>query len=332
MESQPALPIRSLHNFIYCPRLFYYQWVENIFQENADTVEGSHAHRNTDHPSRLDDAKELKELDLPEGSKIRSLRLEGEKLGLIGMVDIIEGGPDGAVLIDYKKGSARRDEKDERVAKEPDAMQVVAQTMLIEEHGISVQEAFVYYAEDKRRVPVDIALERRRECLAKIAEAKALAAQDFLEREVDVSFFAPSGRFLWLLRGLPASGVDARRGQYRLFEESGICLNISREMIQAKIHNQRVMLMRNGEPPGGILEQMAQLRDQTTTAETVQQLFGLEGMAAAGNGWFSRSAARARAGSSSRALPRSTKLFCPTVTRQKASNVRCFCSGSCQNE
>ena len=28
----------------------------------------------------------------------------------------------------------------------------------------------------------------------------------------------PAGRFLGLLRGLPASGVDARRGQYRLFE------------------------------------------------------------------------------------------------------------------
>ncbi len=28
--------VRNLHNFSYCPRLFYFQWVENIFQENAD--------------------------------------------------------------------------------------------------------------------------------------------------------------------------------------------------------------------------------------------------------------------------------------------------------
>ncbi len=40
LESQPPLPVRRLHNFIYCPRLFYFQWVENIFQENADTVAG----------------------------------------------------------------------------------------------------------------------------------------------------------------------------------------------------------------------------------------------------------------------------------------------------
>jgi len=40
IESQPPLPVRRLHNFIYCPRLFYFQWVENIFQESADTVAG----------------------------------------------------------------------------------------------------------------------------------------------------------------------------------------------------------------------------------------------------------------------------------------------------
>lgn len=83
LEAQPPLPVRRLHNFIYCPRLFYFQWVENIFQENADTVAGSHAHRNVDAPSKLEDAKEL---GLPEGTKIRSLKLESDTLGLVGAV------------------------------------------------------------------------------------------------------------------------------------------------------------------------------------------------------------------------------------------------------
>ncbi|MDP2653487.1 MAG: CRISPR-associated endonuclease Cas1 [Candidatus Omnitrophota bacterium] len=382
LESQPPLPIRRLHNFLYCPRLFYYQWVENIFQENADTVEGSRVHRNVDKPSRLENVKEL---ELPEGSSIRSLRLESETLGLVGMVDIIEGGSEGAILVDYKKGSARRDEQGERVAKEPDAMQVIAQAMLLREHGIQVKEAFVYYAAEKRRVPVDISEERMQECRAKILEAKAVAAsgqcppplkddprclycsaypiclpgesgfwqvsreesvdikraprpendegevlvvqtpgaqvglrggqiivsvkeevirklpsrqvravylygavqvtaqaaQDFLEHDVDVSFFAPSGRFLGLLRGLPASGVDARRGQYRLFEQPVVCLKMAREMIRAKIHNQRVMLMRNSEPPQRVLDQIGELRDKAAEAENVEGLLGLEGMAAA---------------------------------------------------
>src|SRR5512146_557946 len=90
LELQPPLPVRRLHNFIYCPRLFYFQWVANIFQENAGTVAGTQVHRNVDTPSKLEDPKEL---GLPEGTKWRSLRLESESLGLIGVVDIVEGGP-----------------------------------------------------------------------------------------------------------------------------------------------------------------------------------------------------------------------------------------------
>src|SRR5260370_41998771 len=89
LEAQPKMPVRRLHNFIYCPRLFYFQWVENIFQENADTVAGSHVPRNVDAPSRLADPTEL---GLPERAKLRSLRLESESLGLIGGVDIVDGG------------------------------------------------------------------------------------------------------------------------------------------------------------------------------------------------------------------------------------------------
>src|SRR5436190_23805417 len=42
MEVQPVMPVRRLNNFVYCPRLFYFQWVENVFQESADTVGLAH--------------------------------------------------------------------------------------------------------------------------------------------------------------------------------------------------------------------------------------------------------------------------------------------------
>src|SRR5688572_8108726 len=96
VEAQPVLPVRRVHNFMYCPRLFYYQWVENVFQENADTVEGSRVHRNVDEPSRLEDPAAL---GFPSGSRMRSLRLESETLGLLGVVDIVEGTEDGAQIV-----------------------------------------------------------------------------------------------------------------------------------------------------------------------------------------------------------------------------------------
>ena len=131
MEGQPVMPVRRLNNFVYCPRLFYFQWVENIFQESADTVAGSRTHRNVDAPSKLDEekAKALGE-NLPEGARLRSLRLESESLGIVGVMDLVEGGPDGAEIVDYKKGSARRTSEGEREAREPESIQVGACALL----------------------------------------------------------------------------------------------------------------------------------------------------------------------------------------------------------
>jgi len=417
LEAQPKMGVRNLHNFIYCPRLFYFQWVENIFQENADTVAGSMAHRNVDAPSKLTDPKEL---GLPEGAKLRSLRLESEALGLIGVVDLVEGSPDGAEIIDYKKGSARRDSEGERMAKEPDAIQVAAHALLLREHGVIPVRGWIYYAADKRRVPVELSEALFENVRSKIQEARATAANgrcppplkndprclycsaypiclpneslwwararkeaapdpqmafpfaatspddlrdrilealDFaaesgkgpptlepprpehddgevlvvqtpgaqigqrgeqlivsvkgeevrkipgqqvraiycygavqmtaqavetcLELGIDVSYFSPAGRFIGLLRGLPASGVDARRGQYRLFELPGVRLQLAREVIRAKIHNQRVMLMRNGDVPDRVLSLLAGFRDATESARDMTDLLGIEGNAAA---------------------------------------------------
>ena len=177
LESQPVMPVRRLNNYVYCPRLFYFQWVENIFQESADTVAGSTTHRNVDAPSKLDEekAKALGE-NIPEGAKLRSLRLESETLGIVGMMDLVEGGPDGAEIVDYKKGSARRNSEGEREAREPESIQVGAYALLLQEHGVKVSGAVIYYAADKRRVPVELTEELLTKTKQAIADAKALAA------------------------------------------------------------------------------------------------------------------------------------------------------------
>jgi CRISP-associated protein Cas1 len=405
---QPPLPIRRLHNFVYCPRLAYYQWVENLFEENADTIAGSHAHRNVDKPGRWDEERRAALCDgLSQGQQLRSLRLEDAQLGIVGMMDLVEGGPEGAELVDYKKGSARRSADGERLVKESDAIQIAAQALLLAAHGTSVSRAWVYYAEDRRRVPVELTSEIFQLTRDLIQQAKAQAASGHcppplvndsrclhcsaypiclpgesrrwameatpvhlvedqqmtltfsewvpqpvekseeireaprppgdegeilivqapgaqvgqrggeftvsvkgqvvqkmaaeqlraiylygavqltaqatasaLERGIDVSYFSPAGRFLGLLRGLPASGIDARRGQYHCFEKEPIRLLLARECIRGKIHNQRVLLMRNGDAPDAILRRLAELRDQTSEARDLTMLMGMEGMAA----------------------------------------------------
>ena len=404
ISTQPLMPIRRLHNYVYCPRLFYLQWVENLFEENADTVAGSSLHNQVDKPSRLTSDQ----IEIPDGKRLRSLKLQDEKLGLLGVIDLLEGDEDSIQLIEYKKGSALRESNGNRIAKEYDAMQVAAQALLLRNAGHYVSSASIYYAQDKRHVPVELTEELFADCLQTLEAAKnvaekrkcppplkddprcnycsaypiclpresqwwsqthpqleaknpqlnfgflypepepdeerfpdlqippprpahnegevlvvqtpgamvgkrggeftvsirkdvlrklpaeqvrsiylygpiqmtAQATQAALELNIDVAFFAASGRFLGALHGLPPSGIDAQAGQYRLFDESSFQLRIGQECIRAKIHNQRVLLMRNGEAPKKELERLASLRDAATTTNTLDQLLGIEGLAA----------------------------------------------------
>jgi CRISPR-associated protein Cas1 len=42
------IPARMLNEFVYCPRLFYYEFVEGVFLDNADTLRGASVHRRVD--------------------------------------------------------------------------------------------------------------------------------------------------------------------------------------------------------------------------------------------------------------------------------------------
>lgn len=42
------IPARMLNEFVYCPRLFYYEFVEGVFVENADTLRGNAIHKRVD--------------------------------------------------------------------------------------------------------------------------------------------------------------------------------------------------------------------------------------------------------------------------------------------
>ena len=382
-EVPPVMPVRRLHNYVYCPRLFYLQWVENLFVDNADTVAGHHVHKSVDKPTALDQGDGPP--DLPEGARVRSLKIESEALGLVGVVDLVEDRNGAVRLVDYKKGSSWRDEHGVRVPKEADAVQVLAYALMLREQNITPDEASVYYAAEKRHAAVPLTAENFEKCLRALGDARetavsglcpaplendprclycsaypvclpnesaywargesapreistaprpendegevlivqkagavvgvraqqfvvsfrdetlrkipagqvravylygavqltAAAAQFCLENEVDVSYFSPAGRFLGLLRGLPASGIDARMGQYRAHENTAMRLLLAREFIRAKIHNQRVMLMRNGDPEPQTVSEMERLRDQTAEAMDIPTLMGMEGRAAA---------------------------------------------------
>ena len=373
------IPVRALSNYVYCPRLFYYQYVENIFIENQDTAEGSFIHRNVDKPTHWKE-----DMNLFPHSKVRSLSLESKKLGLRGVVDLIENTESGFELIDYKKGSSYRDEKGFPVPKEMDAIQCAAYVLLLKEKNIFIDQASIYYSAEKKRVPVLLNDSLFQSCLQYLKKCKKTASsfvcpsplvddprclhcsaypvclpnesafwsgvlksppknkqhprpalddreilvvqdpkakikkkvgkivveigseqisdhpieqvqnvyiygtpqissqtvQALLERNIPIGYFSPAGRFLGMTQGLPQSSIDARKGQYHLFENPHTCLQLVREIIRAKIHNQRVILMRNGEVSQSVLKQLALFRDNASVAKSIEIARGFEGSAA----------------------------------------------------
>lgn len=67
-ELPDYLPARMVNEFVYCPRLFFYEWVEGVFRESADTVEGKVQHQRIDR-----DATTLPEAGEMPQEKIHSL-------------------------------------------------------------------------------------------------------------------------------------------------------------------------------------------------------------------------------------------------------------------
>src|SRR5512142_3381195 len=83
------LPARMVNEFVYCPRLFFYEWVDGVFRESVDTVEGKIQHARVD-------AKPT-EMPAPESAAAaeeihsRSVTLACERLRVIAKIDLVEG-------------------------------------------------------------------------------------------------------------------------------------------------------------------------------------------------------------------------------------------------
>lgn len=180
------LPARMLNEFVYCPRLFFYEWVEGVFQESADTIDGQAKHTRVDHgPTPMPAAGELGEGDIHS----RSVTLSSERVGLTAKIDLIESDPeagDGSVRpVDYKRGKPR--ETDGIPTPWPsDRVQIAAQALVLRDNGYSCHEGILYYFTTKQRVRIEIDDALIAETEQLIVQARVIAARaDIPEPLVD---------------------------------------------------------------------------------------------------------------------------------------------------
>ncbi len=155
-DASDLIPARMVNEFVYCPRLFYLEWVQGDFAHSADTLEGAAVHRRVDREQGpLPDAGELEAEDRVAA---RGVLLSAPKLGLIARIDLLEGGEGRVRPVDYKKGAPGREGP-----WEPDRVQLCVQGLILRENGYRCDEGVVYYATSRQRftVPFDPGLIRR---------------------------------------------------------------------------------------------------------------------------------------------------------------------------
>jgi CRISPR-associated protein Cas1 len=167
------LPARMLNEFVYCPRLFFYEWVEGLFAHSADTVEGALRHAKLER--KADALPTPAATETADRVHSRSVELASERLGIIAKLDLVEGGGGTVSPVDYKKG-APRDGDDGPQAWPADRAQVCAQALILRDNGYTCNEAVLYYSATKQRVRVPIEPPLVDETVAAIAAARALAA------------------------------------------------------------------------------------------------------------------------------------------------------------
>jgi CRISPR-associated protein Cas1 len=165
------LPARMLNEFVYCPRLFFYEWVEGVFAHSADTVEGALRHETLG-----EKAEALTPAGEAEHEKIhsRSVALSSDQHGLTAVIDLVEGEGRRVSPVDYKRGAPR--ERDGALEAWPtDAVQVCVQALILRDHGYTCDEAVVYYSQTKQRVRVSIDEALVTSTLAAVADARRVA-------------------------------------------------------------------------------------------------------------------------------------------------------------
>src|SRR5690606_8015038 len=149
---------------------------------NAYTLEGKEAHRRVDRLDHvLPDPDAEAETDSEEGGDgdgderpviSRSVSLASERLGITAKLDLVSTAGDEAVPVDTKRGRAPNNP--ER-SWEPERVQLMAQGLLLREHGYRTDHGVLYFAGSKTRVDVPFTPELEALPLRRIHEARQAA-------------------------------------------------------------------------------------------------------------------------------------------------------------
>lgn len=166
------LPARMINQYVYCPRLFYFEHVEGVFVHNEYTAEGETQHKRVDRKTQPapppDEAGEKPVV-------ARSITLSSEDHRVIAKLDLAEFSEGRATPVDYKRGRPM-DGEDGIEAWPGDRVQLAVQALVLRANGYRCDEGIIFYHKTRQRVRVPFDEETIAEAERAIADAWATAA------------------------------------------------------------------------------------------------------------------------------------------------------------
>jgi CRISPR-associated protein Cas1 len=173
-DEQDRLTIDHLHQYAYCPRRMHLMYVDGRWDNNAFTEEGREAHSRVDSRQHVLPAPTAAAGPTPEDDPAptitRSIMLDSPTLGLVGKSDLVETEGGDAIPVDTKRG---RPPDNPQQSYEPERVQLMAQGLLLREHGYTCSRGFLYFAEARRRVEVPFSPELEARTRFLLHEAQA---------------------------------------------------------------------------------------------------------------------------------------------------------------
>ena len=157
------LPLSYLNHFEYCPRRFWYIYVQGQMVENAHVVRGNLNHAHVDQPGYA---------TTDAGVTVhRRVYVVSHTLAITGICDLLEEDAAGVLTpVEYKQGR--------QGAWQNDQAQLCAQALCLEEMtGRSINRGAIFYFGSRRRidVPLNAALRTHTQALIQAAH-RALRA------------------------------------------------------------------------------------------------------------------------------------------------------------
>lgn len=201
-----VIPARMLNEFVYCRRLFYYEFVEGVFVESADTLRGGTIHQRVDSGNGAlpaakkpkvssskpkvetpDDKPQIESPKPETGNETihsRSVQMGSERLGVVAKMDLVESRTDKEDLltalevcpVDYKAGAPKEGSEANELW-DTDKMQLGLQALILRDNGYACNEGIIYYRTTKQRVRLPITPELEDWILQNIAEARRVIVE-----------------------------------------------------------------------------------------------------------------------------------------------------------